>query len=142
MATYFPFGDKAIRWLQDHVVTESTQGSQHPVLCWVHHSQFQIHTGQPILDTEGLVVNAKWAGTIIIETEGMNEGLTDLLGRCGEQVSVVVLHASVGLSANLGKGGEGGCSICYMHRGDGHADWCFALSQPGNCCVSEKEHIL
>ncbi|KAF8576531.1 hypothetical protein K439DRAFT_1538908 [Ramaria rubella] len=100
---------------QDRVVTEFTwQGSQHAVPCWVHHSQFQIHTGQPIPDTQGLFVSAKWVGTIVIETEGMNEGLTDLLGRCGEQVSVVALHASGGLSAKLRKGEEGVPSATCM----------------------------
>ncbi|KAF8577831.1 hypothetical protein K439DRAFT_1363739 [Ramaria rubella] len=123
-----------VRLLQDRVVTESAQGSQHAVLRWVHRSQFQIRAGQPIPDTEGLVVDAKWAGTIVIETEGTNEGLADLLGRCGEQVSAAALHASGGLSAKLGKGEAG--RVFRLLR---------ARSRPGEIwlrCVSEKERVL
>jgi hypothetical protein len=37
----------------------------------------------PIPGTGGLFVDAGWYGTIVVETEGTNEGLADLQNRCG-----------------------------------------------------------
>lgn len=80
--------------------------SQHTVLRWTHRSRFQVRPGQPIPHSDSLVVNAKWAGAVVIEAEGTNEGLADLLGRCGDTVTAS-LNIAGSLSSKLGKGDAG-----------------------------------
>lgn len=53
------------------------------------------------------MVDPKWVGVLVIEAEGTNEGLADLLGRCGEEASQKALTATGGLSNKLGKGDAG-----------------------------------
>jgi hypothetical protein len=36
-----------------------------------------------IPNTSGVFVHAEWAGTIVVEAEGTNEGLAELQARCG-----------------------------------------------------------
>lgn len=68
------------------------------VVHWVHRSSFVIRTpppyqtqsqrslpGAPLLTLptkERRPVDIGWVGTVVIETEGTNEGLADLKGRC------------------------------------------------------------
>jgi hypothetical protein len=40
----------------------------------------------PIPDSDGLFVDSGWFGTMMVETEGTNEGLADLQDRCGPGV--------------------------------------------------------
>lgn len=67
------------------------QGNRHTVLRWSHRSFFRVpsvyrsltHLNIPIPNTTGLFIHAEWAGTIVVEAEGTNEGLAELQARCG-----------------------------------------------------------
>lgn len=74
------------------------------MLRWVHRSRFQILPSTPIPDSDGLIVDPKWVGTVVVETEGTNEGLGNLLGRCGEQIAAKAETMTGGLSNTMGKG--------------------------------------
>ncbi|KAF8514937.1 hypothetical protein BU17DRAFT_52070 [Hysterangium stoloniferum] len=123
-----------VQLLQDRVITETPQGSNHTVLRWTHRSRFQVLPGTPIPDSEGLLVHPKWVGTVVVEGEGTNEGLGDLLGRCGEEIAGKAVASTGGLSAKLGKGDAGRVFRILRVR-----------SRPGEIwmrCVMEKEKIV
>jgi hypothetical protein len=88
-----------LQLLQDRTRTETPSGALHDVVRWVHQSSFTIrpplplHHVQaylrshavrvPIPGVEGSFIDPSWYGTVIIEAEGTNEGLSDLQQRCG-----------------------------------------------------------
>jgi len=102
-----PWGEEIasnLQLLQERVRTETPQGAYHNVVRWVHRSCFVIRPpplltsrpsnqvysrslpqtpGLPIPGTDGLYVDVGWYGTVVVETEGTNEGLADLQDRCG-----------------------------------------------------------
>jgi len=94
----------------DTYIFSSAQGAQHSILRWTHRTRFQILPGTIIPNTDGpAIVDPKWVGTVVVEAEGTNEGLADLLGRCGDETSnsQKVMAATGGLSARMGKGDAG-----------------------------------
>ncbi|KAI9451790.1 hypothetical protein F5148DRAFT_1332851 [Russula earlei] len=80
-----------LQLLQDRVRTETPQGTYHTVVRWVHRSSFTIHAppgSAPVItlpNRERRVVDPSWRGTVVIEAEGTNEGLSDLHARCRGQ---------------------------------------------------------
>ncbi|KAH8110225.1 hypothetical protein DFH11DRAFT_1623023 [Phellopilus nigrolimitatus] len=86
-----PWGEEIaanLQLLQDRVRAETPQGGHHTVVRWIHRSKFRIrpepHTHAPVaIPGTRLCVDAGWHGTLIVETEGTNEGLADLQERCG-----------------------------------------------------------
>ncbi|KAF8836793.1 hypothetical protein BDN67DRAFT_910445 [Paxillus ammoniavirescens] len=93
---------KNLQLLQDRARTETPHGALHDVVRWVHRSSFTIrrpvshHHAQahphspnlrvPIPNVDGFFIDPAWYGTVVIEAEGTNEGLTDLQERCGPGV--------------------------------------------------------
>ncbi|KAF8132594.1 hypothetical protein EV363DRAFT_1163837 [Boletus edulis] len=91
-----------LQLLQDRARTETPHGALHDVVRWVHRSTFTIRPpvpslqGQPqprlrdfrvpIPGAEGLYIDSGWYGTVVLESEGTNEGLVDLQARCGPGV--------------------------------------------------------
>ncbi|TDL19053.1 hypothetical protein BD410DRAFT_727668 [Rickenella mellea] len=77
-----------LQLLQDRLRTETPQGAHHTVVRWIHRSSFRIrsnpHRNSPITipNSQNLTVDPAWYGTIVVETEGTNEGLADLQSRC------------------------------------------------------------
>lgn len=68
-------------------VDDSPQGGHHTVVRWIHRSSFRVRPNpfnkQPIrIPGTALVVDPGWWGTVVVETEGTNEGLHDLQERC------------------------------------------------------------
>ncbi|GJJ07489.1 hypothetical protein Clacol_001691 [Clathrus columnatus] len=96
-----------VQLVQDKAVTTTPEGTQHSVLRWTHRSRFQVVPGTLIPDSDELVVDPKWVGTVVVEAEGTNEGLGDFLGRCGEHVAAKAATATGGLSNTMGKGDAG-----------------------------------
>jgi len=100
-----PWGEEIaanLELVQDRVRTETPQGKHHTVLHWVNRSSFVIkphnsarqsyQSGKrtqnstnriPIPNSGGLFVDPGWYGTIVVESEGTNEGRADLHLRCG-----------------------------------------------------------
>ncbi|KAH0828741.1 hypothetical protein J3R83DRAFT_3164 [Lanmaoa asiatica] len=91
-----------LQLLQDRARTETPHNALHDVVRWVHRSTFTIRPpvppsqGQthsrsrairvPIPNADGFYIDPGWYGTVVIESEGTNEGLTDLQARCGPGV--------------------------------------------------------
>lgn len=77
-----------LQLLQDRVKTETTQGTYHNVIRWVHRSSFQIYpppSGKKIpfqFGSSTWYIDPGWYGTVVVEAEGTNEGLADLQNRC------------------------------------------------------------
>jgi hypothetical protein len=100
---------QSVRLLQDKVKADAPSsgaggggqgaGRGHTLVRWVHRARFAVRpraaAGRiPITDapsayaqlqggTGTAVVDEGWYGTVVLETEGTNEGLEDLLGRVG-----------------------------------------------------------
>ncbi|KAI0343840.1 hypothetical protein BDW22DRAFT_1328268 [Trametopsis cervina] len=83
--------------IQDKMRTDTPQGGRHMVVRWVHRSSFAIRPPPgsksirlPMPSTAGpgpsptgaWIVDPGWFGTVVVETEGTNEGLADLKARC------------------------------------------------------------
>lgn len=80
----------------------SPHGALHDVVRWVHRSKFtvrppvppsqgQVHSRSragraPIPNVDGFYIDPGWYGTVVLESEGTNEGLVDLQVRCGPGV--------------------------------------------------------
>lgn len=80
----------------------SPHGALHDVVRWIHRSSFTIRPpvapsqGQtqsrlralriPIPNADGFCIDPGWYGTVVLESEGTNEGLADLQMRCGSGV--------------------------------------------------------
>ncbi|KAI5122864.1 hypothetical protein M0805_003157 [Coniferiporia weirii] len=85
-----PWGEEIavnLQLLQDRIKTETPQGGHHTVVRWIHRSRFSIRPGAyrhiPIaIPGTSLSVDPGWYGSVIVETEGTNEGLADLQDRC------------------------------------------------------------
>ena len=75
----------------------SPQGGHHTVVRWVHRSTFLVKPAPgsksiriPVPSTAGpgpspsgaWIIDPSWYGTVVVETEGTNEGLADLQARC------------------------------------------------------------
>jgi len=77
-----------LQLLQDRVKTETSQGTYHNVIRWVHRSTFQIQPppgGKRIpfqFVSNTWTIDPGWYGTVVVEAEGTNEGLADLQSRC------------------------------------------------------------
>ncbi|KAH8103341.1 hypothetical protein BXZ70DRAFT_888963 [Cristinia sonorae] len=86
-----------LQLLQDRMKTETPQGGHHTVVRWVHRSTFIIKPPPgsrsiriPVPSTAGpgpspsgaWIIDPGWYGTVVVETEGTNEGLADLQARC------------------------------------------------------------
>lgn len=76
-----------LQLLQDRVRTETPQGAYHTVVRWVNRSSFTIFPppAAPVImlpNKERRLVDPGWRGTVIVEAEGTNEGLSDLHARC------------------------------------------------------------
>lgn len=86
-------------------VSRRAHGALHDVVRWVHRSTFTIRPpaessshGQnrirsprgpvriPIPNVDGFYIDPGWYGTVVLESEGTNEGLVDLQSRCGPGV--------------------------------------------------------
>ncbi|KIJ38342.1 hypothetical protein M422DRAFT_176768, partial [Sphaerobolus stellatus SS14] len=125
-----------VQLVQDKAVAETAPGTTHNILRWTHRTRFIVHPNFPLPNTDPqLIVDPKWVGTVVIEAEGTNEGLADLLGRCNDEtcLSQKVLAATGGLSAKMAKGDAG--RVFRILR---------ARSRPGEIwmrCVREKERI-
>ncbi|KAJ3547093.1 hypothetical protein NM688_g5436 [Phlebia brevispora] len=99
-----PWGEEVlsnIRLLQDKIRMETPQGGYHNVVRWVNRSSFTIraprgsktirltmpHTaGAGPSPTGAWVIDPDWFGTVVVETEGTNEGREDLQERCRIQM--------------------------------------------------------
>lgn len=116
---------KLIKWLN------SPQGGRHTVLRWTHRSFFRIPTiyrslthlnipipplpsslssSSPSNSTSNLFIHGDWAGTIVVESEGTNEGLAELQERCGSAFPQFRKTSSVS------------ASIAAQHTGNGNAN--------------------
>lgn len=49
----------------------------------MHRSRCRVRGREPIVGVQGRTVDAGWTGTLIIETEGTNEGMAELRERLG-----------------------------------------------------------
>lgn len=89
-----PFGEEIaanLQLLQERVAMDTPQGGRHTVLRWTHRSYFRIpaqyrsltHLNIPIPKVKGVYAHADWAGSVVVEAEGTNEGLAELQARCG-----------------------------------------------------------
>ncbi|KIJ38370.1 hypothetical protein M422DRAFT_176820 [Sphaerobolus stellatus SS14] len=124
-----------VQLLQDKTVAETY--AQHSILRWTHRTRFIVHPNFPLPNTDPqLIVDPKWVGTVVVEAEGTNEGLADLLGRCNDETCLTqkVLAATGGLSVKMAKGDAG--RVFRILR---------ARSRPGEIwmrCVREKENLV
>lgn len=86
-----------LQLLTDRMRTETPQGGQHTVVRWVNRTSFTIRPSKgtkyiriPVPKSAGpgpspsgaWVIDPGWYGTVVVETEGTNEGLADLQERC------------------------------------------------------------
>ncbi|KZS90142.1 hypothetical protein SISNIDRAFT_415892 [Sistotremastrum niveocremeum HHB9708] len=76
--------------LQERVAMDTPNGGRHSVLRWSHRSRFRIPMAIrttdtlsiPIPQSDNLFINRSWAGIVVVEAEGTNEGLEELHSRC------------------------------------------------------------
>ncbi|KAI6026663.1 hypothetical protein BKA83DRAFT_4246309 [Pisolithus microcarpus] len=109
-----PWGPEIARnlqLLQERGKAETPHGALHDVVLWVHRSSFKIHPPatteharvhshlrehfphlvprserRAIPNLPGFFIDPNWYGTVVVEVEGTQEGLSDLQDRCGPGV--------------------------------------------------------
>lgn len=142
-----PWGEEIaanLQLLQDRVKTETPQGGHHTVVRWIHRSSFRARPNpfnkQPIrIPGTALVVDPGWWGTIVVETEGTNEGLADLQDRCKTKAFPARIAGTdkIAKNAKAGSKGEKEPSKIYKLLRD--------RSRPGEIwirAVREKERLV
>ncbi|TCD61644.1 hypothetical protein EIP91_008132 [Steccherinum ochraceum] len=139
-----------LQLLQDRMKTETPQGGHHTVVRWVHRSSFTLKPTPgsrsiriPVPKTAGpgpspsgaWLIDPGWYGSVVVETEGTNEGLADLQARCRGAFPVRAEGASTDMSPER------------MHREERRTVFRILRerSRPGEIwlrTVREKERIL
>ncbi len=147
----------------NYKTVSSPQGGHHTVVRWIHRSSFRARPNpfnkQPIrIPGTALVVDPGWWGTIVVETEGTNEGLADLQDRCKTKAFPARIAGAdkIAKNAKAGSKGEKEPSKIYKLLRDRRwvvfFDECFCTlflrifySRPGEIwirAVREKERLV
>lgn len=147
------------------------QGGRHTVLRWAHRSFFRIpamyrsltHLNIPIPSlpststssansSSNLFIHGDWAGTIVVESEGTNEGLAELQERCGSAFPLFRRTSSSMSIASASIASQNGSGSLVNGNGNGRGKeksrvWRLLRerSKPGEIwirLVREKERVM
>ncbi|EJD45486.1 hypothetical protein AURDEDRAFT_64414, partial [Auricularia subglabra TFB-10046 SS5] len=72
-----------VQLMQDRHPTDMPTSPESAAGRWVHRSRCRVRGREPIVGAQGLVVDAGWMGTLIVEADGTNDGMAELRERLG-----------------------------------------------------------